>query len=56
MKYILTHLIHFYIIHNAIVFGSFELIFQHNNTLIPLNATVICSTIVFNSFESTYSL
>ena len=56
IQYILMHFIHLYIIHNVIVFGSFELILKCNNILIPLNIIVVCDTIVFDSFECTYGL
>ena len=52
----LIHLIHMSIICKAIVFGSFELISQSNNFLIPLNTTVACNAIVFDSFEYNCSL
>ena len=42
MQCILIHLTHLYIIHNTIVFVSFELISQCNNILVPLNAIVVC--------------
>ena len=55
MLYVLIHLIHMYIIHNAIVFGSFELILKCNNILIPLNVIVLCNAVVFDSSEYTCS-
>ena len=51
MQYILIYLTHLFITHNTIAFGSFELILQCNNILIPLNAVVVCNAIVFYSFE-----
>ena len=56
MQYILFKLIHMYIIHNAIVFGSFVLISQCNIILIALNTIVVCNAIVLDSFECTFSL
>ena len=37
---------HLYIIDNAVVFGSLELISQCNNPLIPLNALVVCNAVI----------